>query len=153
MVTGAAAGGTAPVPRPPGRRARRGHGQARRVRATGDGGPAAADRQAGAPGTTQRRGTTPTVLRRQRRAAAAAPRERHVPPSRQRTIRYDARCCFNVRSKADVSQFNLPHGSVLSRRHHSLLIVLTLALGGGRNVRRILVRGSMPPCRLRRRKF
>ena len=25
-------------------------------------------------------------------------------------IRYDTRCCFNVRSKADISQLNLPHG-------------------------------------------
>jgi len=27
------------------------------------------------------------------------------------TIRYDTRCCFNVRSKADMSQLNLPHGN------------------------------------------
>ena len=27
------------------------------------------------------------------------------------TIRYDTRCYFNVRSKADVSQLNLPHGT------------------------------------------
>jgi len=27
------------------------------------------------------------------------------------TIRYDSRCCFNVRSKADISQLNLPHGT------------------------------------------
>jgi len=26
-------------------------------------------------------------------------------------IRYDTRCCFNVRSKADMSQLNLPHGT------------------------------------------
>ena len=26
------------------------------------------------------------------------------------TIRYDTRCYFNVRSKADTSRFNLPHG-------------------------------------------
>jgi len=26
-------------------------------------------------------------------------------------IRYDTRCYFNVRSKADISQLNLPHGS------------------------------------------
>jgi len=25
-------------------------------------------------------------------------------------IRYDTRCYFNVRSKADISQLNLPHG-------------------------------------------
>ena len=29
----------------------------------------------------------------------------------QNTIRYDARCYFNVRSKADISQLNLPHGT------------------------------------------
>ena len=28
------------------------------------------------------------------------------------TIRYDTRCYFNVRSKADISQLNLPHGTV-----------------------------------------
>ena len=28
------------------------------------------------------------------------------------TIRYDTRCYFNVRSKADISQLNLPHGSL-----------------------------------------
>ena len=27
------------------------------------------------------------------------------------TIRYDTRCYFNVRSKADISQLNLPHGN------------------------------------------
>jgi len=26
-------------------------------------------------------------------------------------IRYDTRCYFNVRSKADISQLNLPHGN------------------------------------------
>ena len=26
-------------------------------------------------------------------------------------IRYDTRCYFDVRSKADISQLNLPHGS------------------------------------------
>ena len=29
----------------------------------------------------------------------------------QFTIRYDTRCYFNVRSKADISQLNLPHGT------------------------------------------
>jgi len=29
----------------------------------------------------------------------------------QHTIRYDTRCYFNVRSKADISQLNLPHGT------------------------------------------
>jgi len=28
---------------------------------------------------------------------------------RKQTIRYDTRCYFNVRSKADISQLNLPH--------------------------------------------
>ena len=27
------------------------------------------------------------------------------------TIRYATRCYFNVRSKADISQLNLPHGT------------------------------------------
>ena len=27
------------------------------------------------------------------------------------TIGYDTRCCFNVRSKANMSQLNLPHGT------------------------------------------
>ena len=27
------------------------------------------------------------------------------------SVRYDTRCCFNVRSKADMSQLNLPHGT------------------------------------------
>jgi len=27
------------------------------------------------------------------------------------TQRYDTRCCFNVRSEADMSQLNLPHGT------------------------------------------
>jgi len=27
------------------------------------------------------------------------------------TIRYDTRCCFNARSKADINQLNLPHGT------------------------------------------
>jgi len=29
----------------------------------------------------------------------------------QENIRYDTRCYFNVRSKADISQLNLPHGT------------------------------------------
>ena len=29
----------------------------------------------------------------------------------QLDIRYDTRCYFNVRSKADMSQLNLPHGT------------------------------------------
>jgi len=31
--------------------------------------------------------------------------------ARYDTIRYDTRCYFNVRSKADISQLNLPHGT------------------------------------------
>jgi len=30
---------------------------------------------------------------------------------RGRVIRYDTRCYFNVRSKADISELNLPHGT------------------------------------------
>jgi len=35
------------------------------------------------------------------------------PPAsgRGRLLRYDTRCYFNVRSKADMSQLNLPHGN------------------------------------------
>ena len=32
----------------------------------------------------------------------------------QQTLRYDTRCYFNVRSKADISQLNLPHLSMLA---------------------------------------
>ena len=32
-------------------------------------------------------------------------------PTTGTTIRYDTRCYFNVRSKADISQLNLPHGT------------------------------------------
>jgi len=41
--------------------------------------------------------------------------ERRVPeliPVPGSTIRYDTRCYFNVGSKADISQLNLPHGTV-----------------------------------------
>ena len=30
---------------------------------------------------------------------------------REYRVRYDTRCYFNVRSKADISQLNLPHGT------------------------------------------
>ena len=33
-----------------------------------------------------------------------------IPSIRYDTIRYDTRCYFNVRSKADMSRLNLPHG-------------------------------------------
>jgi len=33
----------------------------------------------------------------------------HFPLSDK--LRYDTRCYFNVRSKADISQLNLPHGT------------------------------------------
>ena len=33
-----------------------------------------------------------------------------TPPPIGERIRYDTRCYFNVRSKADISQLNLPHG-------------------------------------------
>jgi len=40
---------------------------------------------------------------------------RHLHPLRstnpRNTIRYDTRCYFNVRSKANMSQLNLPHGT------------------------------------------
>jgi len=34
-----------------------------------------------------------------------------LPVALWHTIRYDTRCYFNVRSKADISQLNLPHGT------------------------------------------
>ena len=36
--------------------------------------------------------------------------DKGCPMIRMGTIRYDTRCYFNVRSKADISQLNLPHG-------------------------------------------
>jgi len=33
------------------------------------------------------------------------------PVKRDSVMRYDTRCYFNVRSKADTSQLNLPHGT------------------------------------------
>ena len=36
-------------------------------------------------------------------------------PMASYAIRYDTRCYFNVRSKADISQLNLPHGSLIYR--------------------------------------
>ena len=38
-------------------------------------------------------------------------RRRHTNENNRNTIRYDTRCYFNVRSKADISQLNLPHGT------------------------------------------
>ena len=29
----------------------------------------------------------------------------------EKMIRYDTRCCLNVRSKADMSQLSIPHGT------------------------------------------
>ena len=37
-------------------------------------------------------------------------------------IRYDTRCYFNVRSKADISQLNLPHGSLIYRTERGLVV-------------------------------
>ena len=37
--------------------------------------------------------------------------KRVLAASRYDTIRYDTGCYFNVRSKADMSQLNLPHGT------------------------------------------
>ena len=53
-----------------------------------------------------------TSLRRS--AQANAPTAlRYYCSHRYDTIRYDTRCYFNVRSKANMSQFNLSHGCVL----------------------------------------
>jgi len=48
-------------------------------------------------------------LPRGRRSAATASGVTAACPIQ--TIRYDTRCYFNVRSKADTSQLNLPHGT------------------------------------------
>ena len=42
------------------------------------------------------------------------------------TIRYDTRCYFNVRSKADISRLNLPHG--LADLHTAQLMPLPLTV-------------------------
>jgi len=47
---------------------------------------------------------------------------------RSEPIRYDTRCYFNVRSKADISQLNLPHGTKRS------LEVIAVDLGEGRRL-------------------
>jgi len=51
---------------------------------------------------------------------------RDMPPAHWRVslyfTRYDTRCYFNVRSKADISQLNLPHGSLIYRTELNLPI-------------------------------
>ena len=37
--------------------------------------------------------------------------QQHGAQQQVRAVRYDTRCYFNVRSKADMSQLNLPHGT------------------------------------------
>ena len=39
------------------------------------------------------------------------------------TIRYDTRCYFNVRSKADMSQLNLPHSVLINIFGHAHLVL------------------------------
>ena len=48
-----------------------------------------------------------------RRRADCPPRRRTQQgrPTRRSLLRYDTRCYINVRSKADISQLNLPHGT------------------------------------------
>ena len=41
----------------------------------------------------------------------ASDRQTDRQTDRMNTRRYDTRCYFNVRSKADTSQLNLPHGT------------------------------------------
>jgi len=45
---------------------------------------------------------------------------------------YDTRCYFNVRSKADISQLNLPHGS--DRATHLTVIYIYIQYGHQRSV-------------------
>jgi len=49
-------------------------------------------------------------LRVTQRSASRAANRRYCALA-QPTMRYDARCYFNVRSKADMSQLNLSHGN------------------------------------------
>jgi len=55
------------------------------------------------------------------------------------TIRYDTRCYFNVRSKADISQLNLPHESLIYRTVAALLRVAGVTAGLAES------NGSLPP--------
>jgi len=51
--------------------------------------------------------------------------------SKRNTIRYDTRCYFNVRSKADISQLNLPQLVLPTFRSwtvHKIIEYLTLGL-------------------------
>ena len=38
-------------------------------------------------------------------------------------LRYDTRCYFNVRSKADISQLNLPHGKIMMLMMMMLMMI------------------------------
>jgi len=64
------------------------------------------------------------------------------------TIRYDTRCYFNVRSKADMSRFNLPHGNdslgnhVVSPEDEKLIIIITVAARGINDYIRLLRGGA-----------
>jgi len=51
---------------------------------------------------------------RQRGRGRSAPRRKTWQSRRQFYIRYDTRCYFNVRSKADISRLNLPHRNMLA---------------------------------------
>jgi len=73
-----------------------------------------------ATGTTPRLGTAPTKLHHSLQNKTSQciafsfkrQLETHLSvPALDYTIRYDTRCYFNVRSKADMSQLILPHGN------------------------------------------
>ena len=49
--------------------------------------------------------------------------ETDVPAPFSLTIRYDTRCYFNVRSKADISQLNLPHTTEIYRTEMSRMLI------------------------------
>ena len=44
---------------------------------------------------------------------------------------YDTRCCFNVRSKADISQLNLPHGNLIYHTVKERIGAISAWLNGG----------------------
>ena len=61
--------------------------------------------------TRKRHTQTDILFELLRTTHSAAPNSVHREQKCADTIRYDTRCYFNVRSKADISQLNLPHGT------------------------------------------
>ena len=62
-------------------------------------------------GVQRRRHVTRGDVRQSRRQRLASSSAADARRQLGHTIRYDTRCYFNVRSKANTSQLNLPHGT------------------------------------------